>query len=440
MTPSHRDGLTAPDTLGHPGAGEGPPEPSSTTASQRSDAPSGIPGPGSTSATAAWAASKVPTVPKPGTLRRRVYDGLESLLADTDTYPPGTRLPTYRALRQRYGVAQAVVGAAMEALASQGRVWIRPPQGVFVRGEGDAPTQTKAVLIATAARERIADGTLKPGTPLVPLLAQEFETNGSVVSSALRPLAAEGLLVAEPFSGTYVSPRPAPAPDHRVLPPNPGATQTTTPATAPLAPRAPYDRDGRRAISSEDIPAVSPHQIGTSSRAHAVRAANRGVVDLLADTDTYPPGSKLPAQSVLANRLGVTSYALGKAIRALEADGRVLRRSSRTIVLGKDSVQVPVTTTARLTEIARERIQDGTIKPGEPVIKQLMDELGVGRTTLQSALSPLIAEGLLVVRQGIGTCVPHPPTEATARTRQSKADTTPHTTDAAQPRTRAANR
>lgn len=388
-----------------------------------------------------------------------------------------------------------------------------------MRGEGDAPTQTKAVLIATAARERIADGTLKPGTPLVPLLAQEFGTNGSVVSSALRPLATEGLLVAEPFSGTYVSPRPAPAPDHRVLPPNPGATQTTTPATAPLAPRAPYDRDGQRAISSEDIPAVGPHQISFSSRAHAVRAANQGVVDLLADTDTYPPGSKLPAQSVLANRLGVTSYALGKAIRALEADGRVLRRSSRTIVLGKDSVQVPVTTTARLTEIARERIQDGTIKPGElitgplmrefdvgqttvhsaltpliaeglllrkrgvgtyvppegtvltkhdravpsprkarlgaivrsrikngtikpgePIIKQLMDELEVGRTTLQSALTPLIAEGLLVVRQGIGTCVPHPPTEATARTRQSKADTTPHTTDAAQPRTRAANR
>ncbi|WP_327391434.1 winged helix-turn-helix domain-containing protein (plasmid) [Streptomyces microflavus] len=95
---------------------------------------------------------------------------------------------------------------------------------------------------------------------------------------------------------------------------------------------------------------------------------------------------------------------------------------------------------ARLGAIVRSRIQDGTIKPGEPIIKPLMDELGVGRTTLRRALTPLVAEGLLVVRQGIGTCVSHPPTEATARARQSKADTTPHTTDAAQPRTRAANR
>ncbi|MYR54618.1 hypothetical protein GTY83_36770 [Streptomyces sp. SID4928] len=51
---------------------------------------------------------------------------MESLLADTDTYPPVTKLPTYKALCRRYGVAQTVVGTAMEALASQERVWIHP--------------------------------------------------------------------------------------------------------------------------------------------------------------------------------------------------------------------------------------------------------------------------------------------------------------------------
>ncbi|MYT82170.1 hypothetical protein GTY69_31630 [Streptomyces sp. SID8364] len=51
---------------------------------------------------------------------------MESLLADTDTYPPVTKLPTYKALCRRYGVAQTVVGTAMEALASQEGVWIRP--------------------------------------------------------------------------------------------------------------------------------------------------------------------------------------------------------------------------------------------------------------------------------------------------------------------------
>ncbi|MEW1629751.1 GntR family transcriptional regulator [Streptomyces sp. NPDC089173] len=382
-------------------------------------------------------AGQLSTVPKPGTLRRRVYDGLENLLADTDTYPPGTRLPTYRALRQQYGVAQAAVSAAMEALASQGRVWIRPPQGVFVLGEGHEPTPTKAVLIATAARERIADGTLKPGTPLVPLLAREFGTNASVVSSALRPLAAEGLLVAEPFSGTYVSPGCAPDPDHREPPLNAGATRTTTPATATLAPGAPYDRDGGRAALSEGIPAVSPHEIGTSLRAHAARAVYQQVVDMLADTDTYPPGSTLPAQSALAERLGVTSYALRKAMRALEADGLVQRCRWRTIVLGKDSNPAPVPTTVRLIEIVRDRIQDGTIKPGEPISGPLQREFGVSKTTVRNALAPLGAEGLLVARQGVGTYAPHPPAEATANPCQSSADTTSHTTDAARPRPRA---
>lgn len=383
--------------------------------------------------------NQAPSVPKPGTLRRRVYDGLETLLADTDTYPPGTRLPTYRALRQQYGVAQAAVSAAMEALASQGRVWIRPPQGVFVLGEGHEPTPTKAVLIATAARERIADGTLKPGTPLVPLLAREFGTNASVVSSALRPLAAEGLLVAEPFSGTYVSPGCAPEPDHREPQPNSGATRTTTPATATLAPGAPYDRVGGRAALSEGIPAVNPHVIGTSLRAHAARAVYQRVVDMLADTDTYPPGSTLPAQSALAERLDVTSYALGKAMRALEADGLVQRCRSRTIVLGSNSVPVLAPTTARLTEIVRERIEDGTIKPGEPISGPLMREFGVGQTTVHTALTPLSAEGLLITKQGVGTYVPHPPTEPTADVCQSRADKTPYTTDAARPRTQAAD-
>ncbi|MFG3429493.1 GntR family transcriptional regulator [Streptomyces californicus] len=444
-----------------------------------------------------------PPAPKRGTRTRRVYDGLESLLADTDTYPPGTKLPTYRALCQQYGVAQGVVGAAMEALASQGRVWIRRPQGVFALGEGEVPTPTKAVLIATATRERIADGTFKPGTPLVPLLVAEFETNSAVVSSALRPLAAEGLLYIKSGSGTYVSPRRGPEPErHRVLPPNADVTQTTGPAPAALAP---CDRNGVRAISTQSIPAVRPHLVGTSSTAHAARAAYQGVIDMLADTDAYPPGSELPTRRVLAERFGVTPYALRKAIYALESDGRVQCRHSRTIVLCEDGLPAPVPTTARLTEIVRDRIragaikpgelisgplmrefgvswatvrraltplmeggllisrpgvgtyvppegtvpphrdpavlttsarlgaivrariEDGTIQPGKPVSARLMEEFGVGRTTLRSALAPLIAEGLLIAKPKVGTYVPHSPADASDRTCRSEIGTTPRT-------------
>ncbi|SBU96443.1 Transcriptional regulators [Streptomyces sp. MnatMP-M77] len=354
-----------------------------------------------------------------GTLRRRVYDGLESLLADTDTYPPGTKLPTYRALCRQYGVAQAVVGAAMEALASQGRVWIRPPLGVFVLGEGYEPAPNKFVLIATTVRERIADGTFKPGTPLVPLLVKEFEVHRCTVTTALRPLADEGLLV-KTGSGTYVSPRLAREPDHhRGHPPDPGPAQASP-------------------TSSDAMPVVSAHLIGTSSKLHAARAAYRGVVDMLADTTTYPPGSRLPAHSVLTVRFGVTSSALRAAMHALEADGRVRRRHSVVMVLGKNSAPAPAPTPAQLTEIVRERVQDGTIKPGEPITVRLLEEFGVGKTQLRRALAPLIAEELLVTRNGIGSYVPHPPTSDTAPTHQDKAGTPRRTTDSVRPQPRGA--
>ncbi|MFH9561221.1 GntR family transcriptional regulator [Streptomyces globisporus] len=378
---------------------------------------------------------QIPTIPKPGTLGRRVYDGLDRLLDDADAYPPGTKLPTYRALSQQYGVALSAVGAAMEALASQGRVCIRPSNGVLVLGEDHEPASTKAVLIATAARERIADRTLTPGASLVPLLADEFAVGESTVMIALRLLADEGLVVVKTGSGTYGSPRRAPERGHHhVHPPSPDTTQTPVPAL--LASRATSDRRGVRTTSSQDIPVVSPHLVGTSPKLHAARAAYEQVVDMLADTDTYPPGSTLPAQTVLADRLGVTRYALRAVMNALEADGRIRRRAHATIVLGKDSTPV-APTTARITGIVRARIQDGTIQPGEQVSVPLVDEFGVGTATVNRALAPLVAEGILVVRQGVGTFVPRPSAEAPART-GDRADTTRRTTDAARQRTRAA--
>ncbi|NEB54106.1 GntR family transcriptional regulator [Streptomyces griseus] len=116
-------------------------------------------------------------------------------------------------------------------------------------------------------------------------------------------------------------------------------------------------------------------------------------------------------------------------MHALEADGRVRRRHSVVMVLGKNSAPAPAPTPAQLTEIVRERVQDGTIKPGEPITVRLLEEFGVGKTQLRRALAPLIAEELLVTRNGIGSYVPHPPTSDTAPTHQDKAGTPRRTTD-----------
>ncbi|SBV07670.1 hypothetical protein YW3DRAFT_03660 [Streptomyces sp. MnatMP-M77] len=76
-----------------------------------------------------------------------------------------------------------------------------PPLGTFVLGEDSEPAPTKFVLIARAVRECIADGTFKPGTPLVPLLTRELEVDASTVFA---------LSVRWPTRGSWSS-RPSPA-------------------------------------------------------------------------------------------------------------------------------------------------------------------------------------------------------------------------------------
>ncbi|MFC8538001.1 winged helix-turn-helix domain-containing protein [Streptomyces sp. NPDC057249] len=154
------------------------------------------------------------TAPKAGTSRRRVYDGLKQMLTDTDAYPPGTKLPTYEEIRKQYGVSYSVVSVAMHALAAEGLVRIRHARGAYAF---EVPP-TKSALIAKAVRERIADGSLKPGQPLVRSLAQEFGVTPANVSKALVPLLDEGLLIVHLGVGTFVSRRHARRPKRRRAP------------------------------------------------------------------------------------------------------------------------------------------------------------------------------------------------------------------------------
>ncbi|MFV9510369.1 FadR/GntR family transcriptional regulator [Tepidibacillus sp. LV47] len=61
----------------------------------------------------------------------------------------------------------------------------------------------------------------------------------------------------------------------------------------------------------------------------------------------------------------------------------------------------------RVAEQLKEMILDGTLKPGERLlsVRELAEELQVGRSAVREALSALSAMGLIEIRQGEGTFV-----------------------------------
>ncbi|WP_339060842.1 FadR/GntR family transcriptional regulator [Tepidibacillus marianensis] len=61
----------------------------------------------------------------------------------------------------------------------------------------------------------------------------------------------------------------------------------------------------------------------------------------------------------------------------------------------------------RVAEQLKEMILDGTLKPGERLlsVRELAEELQVGRSAVREALSALSAMGLVEIRQGEGTFV-----------------------------------
>jgi GntR family transcriptional repressor for pyruvate dehydrogenase complex len=73
-------------------------------------------------------------------------------------------------------------------------------------------------------------------------------------------------------------------------------------------------------------------------------------------------------------------------------------------------VPEPVALSSRAAEELRRRIVSGGLAAGErlPTEATLMEELGVGRSTLREAVRVLEREGLVRVRQGSGTYVAQP--------------------------------
>jgi len=89
--------------------------------------------------------------------RRAVADALRGQIGDGAKYPPGARLPSYRQLAAQHGVAVNTAMAAVQALADEGLVTIRPSNGSFVRDATErAPTLPARRRDLTVLRDRLS--------------------------------------------------------------------------------------------------------------------------------------------------------------------------------------------------------------------------------------------------------------------------------------------
>lgn len=70
-------------------------------------------------------------------------------------------------------------------------------------------------------------------------------------------------------------------------------------------------------------------------------------------------------------------------------------------------IERPLTIAEQASQILRKRIREGVYTPGDrlPSESELAEEMGISRTTLRAAMSALVAEGLVIRKQGAGTYV-----------------------------------
>ena len=108
-------------------------------------------------------------------LSQRTYRALWDLIA-TRTLRPGDKV-TAEGLSQRFGVSRTTVKTALDQLAVEGLVLVRPQVGTFVRGLSAQDVReiwaARAMLLETgAAREGVPRATAAPAGRPAPLVAE----------------------------------------------------------------------------------------------------------------------------------------------------------------------------------------------------------------------------------------------------------------------------
>ena len=131
---------------------------------------------------------------------------------------------------------------------------------------------------------------------------------------------------------------------------------------------------------------------------------------------TYGLGTSLPSHRVLALELGVSEWAVRKALQPLRDTGDLRSIPGRGNVAVDRQATGPVSYGSKqIEQILRARIADGTYaaRTWLPPLSDLAVEFGVSTTTAHTATRPLKEEKLLGQRGVLGTYVidPEAPTE-----------------------------
>ncbi|MGW0856116.1 GntR family transcriptional regulator [Streptomyces sp. NPDC002690] len=148
----------------------------------------------------------------------------------------------------------------------------------------------------------------------------------------------------------------------------------------------------------------TPRQMGP-----AVSRAVAGLRKLLADTATYPPGSKLPTYQTMMAMVGTGAPSVRKAVLHLIEENALVGSEGGPTVAGAPPLH-PRLRPATVEKVIRARINDGTYPQDQriPSLRALKKELGVPSEVLRKALDPLVGEGILEIRSGTGCFVRAP--------------------------------
>jgi DNA-binding GntR family transcriptional regulator len=136
------------------------------------------------------------------TLRARITGG---------EFVPGSALPSETVLCEQYGVARNTLRRALDQLADEGLLEVRPGRGRVVVSSPDVAGRVAPQYQAMAddLRNLIASGRFKPGDPLPSemALAEQYSVSRGTARHALAELEGAGLVVTVHGKGRYVRPR-----------------------------------------------------------------------------------------------------------------------------------------------------------------------------------------------------------------------------------------
>jgi DNA-binding FadR family transcriptional regulator len=107
------------------------------------------------------------------TASRQLADALRAQIAG-GAYPPGSKIPSYRQLRDSHHVALNTAQAAIRMLAADGLVEIRPARGAYVRdgADGDGLTLRAELAGLQAVLRRSKHDLAEAETTVASLLAR----------------------------------------------------------------------------------------------------------------------------------------------------------------------------------------------------------------------------------------------------------------------------